>query len=84
MNGANCADCEATWPVPSLLCSASMMSISGAPRPTLLAGPGWSPPGQVQALAKGGQGQSVWEGRGGDSREALAGEDGELEVVFCF
>jgi hypothetical protein len=48
VNGANCADCETTWPEPSLL--ASRMAISGAPRPLLLDGPGWSSPGHVHAL----------------------------------
>lgn len=49
MKGANCADCETIWPLP---CSTSRMSISGAPRPTLVDGPGWSSPGHVHDLCK--------------------------------
>ena len=51
MKGANWADWDTTWPfVKSLSFAASKMSISGAPRPTLGEGPGWSEPGHEQAL----------------------------------
>jgi len=52
VNGANCADCETTWPLPSSLCCASRISISGAPRPLLVEGPGWSEPGHVHELVQ--------------------------------
>jgi hypothetical protein len=50
VNGANGADCEMTWPVPILLCSASRILILGALRPLLLDGPWWSLLGHLYAL----------------------------------
>jgi hypothetical protein len=51
VNEANCALCDTTWPVGlTLTFSTSKTSISGAPRPCVTEGPGWSEPGQEQEL----------------------------------
>ena len=47
MNGANCALCDATWPVGFAL--SFSMPISGAARPAEVLGPGWSEPEHEQA-----------------------------------